>query len=528
MDASEAARAFDALDCGVAVFGPDLRARAWNTWLAVRARTPAPQALGRTLGEIAPALAKGRLADALAEAASHGLSGFLSHQMAHDFLDLVDPAMGLSIRHNVTVKPLTLADGRGAIAQFFDVSREARRESRLRVRERELGEARRVAEAATRAKTAFLANMSHEIRTPMVGIIGLAGQLAEADLPGDSAAHARIVARSAEELLRIVNDVLDLSGLEAGRIELVEAPFDPAALVQEAFDLIAARAAQAGLEPRKSAPDALPPALMGDAGRLRQVLLNLLSNAVRFTREGFVSVHASAPARPDGRRDFVVEVADSGPGVPEAAQARLFRPFEQLDPDARRRHTGTGLGLAISRGLVERMGGEIAYAERPGGGSQFRFAVPLAEVRAPAAGAAPDAATRIHAAAARLGRAVGILLAEDSSVNREVVRTMCADLPIELAIAEDGAAAIACATQARFDCILMDINMPVLDGLAAARDLRKRGIAVPVIALTANAFEADRAAAAAAGMDRFLAKPFRKFQLLDMIADALDARSLSA
>lgn len=523
MDPGEAAGAFDALDCGVAVFGPDLRARAWNKWLAVRARIPAGQALGRTLGEIAPALAQARLSDALAEAAAHGLSGFLSHQMAHEFLELVDPTMGLSIRHNVTVKPLMLADGRGAIVQFFDVSREARRESRLRVRERELAEARRVAEAATRAKTSFLANMSHEIRTPMVGIIGLAGQLADADLPGDSAAHARIVARSAEELLRIVNDVLDLSGLEAGRIELAEAPFDPTALVEEAFALVAARAAQAGLEPRKSAVEGLPPALMGDAGRLRQVLLNLLSNAVRFTREGFVSVGASARARADGRRDFIVEVADSGPGVPPDARERLFRPFEQLDPDARRRHTGTGLGLAISRGLVERMGGEIAYAERPGGGSLFRFAVPLAEAPAPTAGAASDAATRIHAASARLGRFVRVLLAEDSGVNREVVRTMCADLPIELVMAEDGAAAVARAAHEPFDCVLMDVNMPVLDGHAAARVLRARGFAAPVIALTANAFEADRAAAAAAGMDRFLAKPFRKRQLVEMVADALDA-----
>jgi signal transduction histidine kinase len=522
MDRDEAARAFDALDCGVAVFGPDLRARAWNRWLAERARTSAPQAIGRAIGDIAPALAMGRLADALAEAAAHGLSGFLSHQMAHAFLELVDPSTGLSIRHNVTVKPLTLADGRGAIVQFFDVSREARREGRLRARERELGEARRAAEAATRAKTAFLANMSHEIRTPMAGIIGLAGQLADAELPGDSAAHARIVARSAEELLRIVNDVLDLSGLEAGRIELVEAPFDPATLVEEAFALIAPRAAQAGLEPRKPALDDLPPALTGDAGRLRQVLLNLLANAIRFTREGFVSVRASAPARSDGRRDFVVEVADSGPGVPEAARARLFRPFEQLDPDARRRHAGTGLGLAISRGLVERMGGEITYAARPGGGSLFRFAVPLAEARAPAAGAAPDAAMRIHAASARLGRPVRALLAEDNAVNREVVRTMCAGLPIELAIAENGAAAIARAADAQFDCVLMDVNMPGIDGLAAARELRARGFAAPIVALTANAFDADRAAAAVAGMDRFLAKPFRKFELLDMIAGTLD------
>jgi two-component system, sensor histidine kinase len=518
----------DALDCGLAVFAADGRIVAWNKWLAAHSAIAAAEAIGRRIDELDPGLVGGRLVEALSEAAAHGMSGFMSYQLAHRFLALKDPVSGKALRQNITIKPLHLSPelGRGALMQVFDATRSAEREDRLRAHERGLAVARNVAEEADRAKTRFLATMSHEIRTPLSGIVAIAGLLEEAKLGDPAANHVATLTRSAESLMRIVNDVLDLSSLTADRLELIEAPFDPRELLEGALALVAPRAKTGGLTLELRIDGALPAQLTGDFGRLRQVLLNLLTNSVKFTRTGFVRLEACVRPAQDGRLQLEAAVVDSGPGIAAAARERLFVAFAPGDAQLARLYGGTGLGLSICRALIERMGGTIGYTPLDAGGSRFWFQVPLAAIAGAAgAAAASDAIAallaRLATVKARLQRRIAVLLAEDNSVNSMVFAAILpADL-FELRIVEDGIAAVAAASSTAFDLILMDVGMPGMDGHEATRQLRAKGIATPIVALTANAFASDRAAATAAGMDSFLPKPFRKHELLGIVADTL-------
>ena len=377
-----------------------------------------------------------------------------------------------------------------------------------------------VAEAASQAKSRFLANMSHEVRTPLNGIVGLAELLATSGLDQGQLHQVQLLQQSAEHLTTIVDEILDLSRVEAGKIELDEIEFDVASLLERTEALIRPAAERAGLRfSVEVAPD-FPQRMIADPVRVRQVLLNLLSNAVKFTKQGHVALRARREAAVDSgdRIELCFEVADSGIGISETDTARIFDVFTQADESIARRFGGTGLGLTICRRLSELMGGSIAVRSRPAEGSTFLFTM---QAGAPTAPALPELQVPSQAPQHFSGRA---LLAEDNPVNREVAVTMLQNLGMEVVCAADGQEALAHATRAQFDLAFMDCQMPVMDGYTAARELRSRAILarnggrLPIIALTANAYDEDRQRADESGMDDFVSKPVSIDTLRNILA----------
>jgi signal transduction histidine kinase/ActR/RegA family two-component response regulator len=371
----------------------------------------------------------------------------------------------------------------------------------------ELRAAKAAAEASSRAKSAFLAAMSHEIRTPMHGVLGYAELLRDSVLTDEQRDHVEIIARSGTALLRLIDDILDSSKVEAGKLVLERTPVDLRSVAGDVMRLLQAHAVEQGLRLSLHAEADGSTWVLADAARIRQVMLNLVGNAVKFTAQGEVRigiVRQGAQVR--------CEVVDTGIGIAPADQARLFGEFEQVEDANCRRLGGTGLGLAISRRLIEAMGGRIGMCSEPGLGSTFWFALPATAATAKSAGAVPPGP------APGLVQRARVLVAEDNVVNQRLVRAMLSRLGIEVDLAADGAEAIALATSRPYDLVLMDCLMPGTDGLAATRAIRGQervhGGQVPIVALTANALAEDRAACLAAGMDDFVSKPFTKPVLL--------------
>jgi signal transduction histidine kinase/ActR/RegA family two-component response regulator len=374
-------------------------------------------------------------------------------------------------------------------------------------------------EQANRAKSDFLAHMSHEIRTPMTAILGFAEMmLDEEKVAPDQAEHLRTIRRNGEHLLAVINDILDLSRVEAGRVELEWSAVRPALLVEEVAALIGPRARARGLDFEVEIDPALPLAIRSDATRLKQIVINLAANAVKFTERGRVRLAARAEANV-----FVLfEVTDTGPGIPRDRLERIFDAFAQGDASMSRRFGGTGLGLAISRQLALVLGGDLDVASELGRGSVFSLRVPndpaheLAPARADARPAEPDRALR--------GR---VLLAEDGADSRRLLVHLLERWGLEVEIAENGASAIELARRASerlrpFDLVLMDMQMPELDGYEATRRLRVSGFRGPVIALTAHAMAGARDACLAAGCDDYLTKPIDRARLRAALAEWLD------
>ena len=438
----------------------------------------------------------------------------------------------------VEVLSAGLAFGRdgGDVAAVRDIrERKAADESardRQRVRDLqreavELRERQRIAEEASRAKSAFLAMMSHEIRTPMNAVLGLAATLLDESLSADQRKVVGTIRESGDSLMRILNDILDFSKLDAGRMTFELAPFSPVALLDEIGSVHGPQAEQKGLSLLVDAPLDLPSHLLGDGGRIRQVLGNLVSNAIKFTDSGHVAVRNRCLAR--GGQDVLMEwtVEDTGIGI-EASQLKgLFDAFIQADDSITRRFGGSGLGLAISRQIVEQLGGEIGVRSTPGRGSCFRFQLPLVVATGvenhlpPAADGVITLSTRLEA----LGRPMRVLLAEDNVTNQFVLTRMLAGLPIAIDTAADGREAVGLAMRTQYDLIFMDMRMPEMDGLAATTAIRSGdgpSRLVPITALTANAFPEDVAACSAAGMTDFVSKPLAKTALLQAVLRGLD------
>ncbi|HZZ87514.1 MAG TPA: PAS domain S-box protein [Caulobacteraceae bacterium] len=407
---------------------------------------------------------------------------------------------------------------------LVDIVTHLRDVTERRAFEDELRRKRTEAEAATQAKSEFLANMSHEIRTPLTGILGFAGLLQEeADLTPAQRTYANRIATASRTLLTVVNDILDFSKIEAGQVELDPQPFDPVAFAVETVELVAAQADEKGLELNVAIDGALPPAVSADPARLRQVLLNLLTNAIKFTETGGVSVIvAHAPA--DGGGMLKVSVQDTGVGIAADRLPRLFQRFSQGDGSISRQYGGTGLGLAISKSLATLMGGQIGVESAEGQGARFWFSLQAPACARPEA---PDAEVPggIEAQPAR------ILVVDDSPVNRELVGVLLGVFGHELSEASGGAEAVLAASEKPFDLILMDLQMPGMDGLAATRAIRAGASAnrtTPIVALSANILPTHLDACRAAGMNDHIGKPIDTRELLTKVARWTAAQPASA
>jgi two-component system, sensor histidine kinase len=460
--------------------------------------------------------------------------------------------------------------GLGMAVYLGLVAVEARRASehtlellRLRFRMDELAAQRQqaleMAHRSNETKSRFLATMSHEMRTPLHGMLGLARLLR--DTPADSrveapaardsdakatrAHHLATLERTGEHLLGIINDVLDYSRIESQHLRLQPGTLDLHALVAELAELARVSAAEKGIVVRVLQTLPAPCFVRGDAARLRQVLLNLSGNAVKFTERGSIVFRSGRNAH----GELVLEVQDTGPGVPAADHERIFEPFEQLDGSYARQHGGTGLGLAISRQLVRAMGGELvceaAPAENPPaagsvvGGALFRMVLPLAAAPAPAAESPAEAAEAPRATPPALRRgdtAPQVLLAEDNPVNAIVARAWLERLGVVVTTVPDGEQAVAQVAGGHYDLVLMDCQMPGIDGFEATARIRAHERAtgqraIPIVALTANALQGDRERSLAAGMDEHLAKPFDETRLRAVLVrhlPGLDGQGLVA
>jgi CheY-like chemotaxis protein len=403
----------------------------------------------------------------------------------------------------------------GWVGTLADVTAEAGAEAAV-------SEARDHANEASQLKSDFLANMSHEIRTPMNGVIGMTDLLLETDLDATQRDYAETVRTSGEALLAILNDILDFSKVEAGKLEIENIDFNLRTLVDDVVDLLTGPAQNKGLGLTAVVESSVPAVVGGDPGRIRQVLINLVGNAIKFTRTGEIVVRVAETEIVGAEAAVRFDVSDTGDGIEAEKLAQIFQPFAQADTSTSRKYGGTGLGLAISGHLVELMGGDCGVSSRPGAGSDFWFTIavrtvahlptegPLSpdvvpvEVSAPIVDEGPVRRSADH------GRAARILLAEDNPVNQRVATAMLEHLGFEVDVVSNGSEAVEAAALTPYQAILMDCQMPVLDGYEATSEIRRllEGSArIPIIAVTASAMKSDHRRCLAAGMDDYVPKP---------------------
>ena len=463
----------------------------------------AEEIVGRHISTLVPPDRPGEVEDILerlrrGEAVSH----FQTERIHKD---------GTRIPVSLTISPVR--NGRGVVTGASTIARDITEQLRM---EAALEAAHEAEREASRMKSEFLATMSHEIRTPMNGVIGMTGLLLDTQLDREQREFAETVRNSGEALLTIINDILDFSKIEAGRLELETIDFDAQILLEEVADLLAESAHSKGLELALMIDPAFPAHLRGDPGRLRQIVTNLLGNAVKFTEQGEIVLSAEVAEETDTEALVRFEVADTGSGVAPEQQATLFEPFSQADASTTRTHGGTGLGLAISKQLAEHMGGEIGVESRQGDGSRFWFTARLTK--------APNAAARYLALNPDL-QALRVLVVDDNETNRKILDRQVSSWQMDCCIAEGGERALellrtAAAAREPYDVVLLDMNMPGMSGVDVARAIAAEADLAPahVVLLTSADGRGLAEEARQAGVSAFLTKPVRQSRLFDAIA----------
>jgi CheY-like chemotaxis protein len=394
--------------------------------------------------------------------------------------------------------------------------------------EEETQQAKELAETATKAKSQFLANMSHELRTPMAGVLGMLDIALAGNLEAKQREFIETAQRSASSLVRILNDILDLTKIEMGNFSIVAKPFPIRKLLENTFNILMPAAKSKGLDFGFKVADDLAQTFVGDQTRLNQVLTNLAGNAVKFTEKGRVEIRVAAGGSvPGGRREVTFTVTDTGIGIPDDKKDLLFRVFSQVDESHSRIYGGTGLGLAISKEIVERMEGTITFTSDEGRGSTFSFTIPLGEAELERdAGLAPEK-TAATGAAPRADeiRKPRLLVAEDDQTIRQVLGVMLQRSNYEIDIAEDGQKVVEMWEDGEYDLILMDIQMPRMNGFEATGAIREnertRGGHIPIVAMTAHALKEDEERCLDAGMDAYVSKPIDFKVCLLVIGEAL-------
>ena len=499
---------------------------------------------GRRLGEIRIAVSEAELAGEQEEilwtsagiglilfAATFLFSGRLAQRLSRPIERLADTVQKLPDEDpDFTRRDTRVARELQSLQQAVDAmahrlrSAEAERE----VSFRELGQARDKAEQANRAKSDFLAMMSHELRTPLHGVIGMLQLLEEEPLNSRQSDYIVTARRSTEDLLVIINDLLDFSRIERGRLELEDAPFDLRSVIENCFASFRhdAESNQLTYQLELDGDWDKTPEVFGDPGRLRQVLAHLIGNAIKFTPEGEVTVSATWRLDSESEGTLICQVSDSGSGIPTERLGDMFSSFEQMDISASRGNGGTGLGLPLVQRLVELMGGHVAVDSEPGCGSRFRFVIPMkVHDHPPAQGEATVAPAATPAIGARTREA---LVVEDNPVNQRVAARQLENLGFHVRCASSGTAAVddVCENQNRYDVILMDCQMPGMDGWEATRRLRAcerqaQGRRTPIIAMTADVLEDTEQSCLEAGMDAYLPKPVRRNGLRDTLRGLL-------
>ncbi|MBL8352990.1 MAG: response regulator [Burkholderiaceae bacterium] len=508
-------QALASMDEGFLLWDADQRVLSWNErYLELFPHLRGTIAAGTGLQVVAEAGARGMLP----QASEAERRAWIEQRLADRYVTDRENEQHLPDGRIVSVVERRTASG-GTVSVYRDVTR-------ARAAAEELERARLAAEAANEAKTRFLATMSHELRTPLNGVLGMNGLLLDTALDPRQRMYAETIRSSGEALLDIINDVLDMSRLEAGRMVLESVVFDPVALVGEVAALLSARATDKGITLTMADPPGMPARLVGDAGRIRQVLFNLIGNAVKFTQAGSVVVQSEHAARGDGRVDWTLRVRDTGIGIAPEVLPTLFERFTQADNSFSRRYGGSGLGLAISRELVELMGGEIGVASRLGEGSEFRVRLPLA-----VAPGTPATAEAAQAAAGTPGPALPsapaglrVLVVDDNRVSQLLLSAMLAQRGHFVDVVADGSEALRQVQQARYDLVLMDIQMPLMDGVSATcaiRALAGPAGRVPIVAVSAHVLPDQRAQYLAAGMNELLTKPIDASRLDAVLAGAV-------